>query len=89
MTNMASILLTVYCKQIHCIATLLRTAYTIYVTGMRKPGLDCNVLKDKAIPKPNYRKRRKFGGIKVWRISKEINLAEESLANISTYTVSL
>ena len=36
-----------------------------------------------------YRKRRKFGGIKVWRISKEINLAEESLANFSTYTGSL
>ena len=36
-----------------------------------------------------YRKRRKFGGIKVWRISKEINLAEESLVNFSTYTGSL
>ena len=36
-----------------------------------------------------YRKRQKFGGIKVWRISKEINLAEESLANFSTYTGSL
>ena len=29
----------------------------------------------------NYRKRRKFGEIKVWRISKEINFPEESLAN--------
>ena len=34
-----------------------------------------------------YRKRRKFGGIKVWQINKEINLAEESLANFSTQSI--
>ena len=31
--------------------------------------------------------RKKFGGIKVWRISKEINLAEESLANFSMQSI--
>ena len=34
-----------------------------------------------------YRKRQKFGRIKVWRISKEINLAEESLANFSMRSI--
>ena len=38
---------------------------------------------------PRFSMSRKFGGIKVWRISKEINLAEDSLANFSTYTGSL
>ena len=36
-----------------------------------------------------YRKRRIFGGIKVWRISKETNLAEESLANFSTRSIAI